>query len=97
MTEVAILLLVLWPAWRSHLWAVGIQAAVLLFVVGHSYWILINDPWVGGAGNPGHGNAEVWGTGIGVVFIILNIPLLVVIVVEVEFLIDRLRKPLPGP
>lgn len=90
-TEAGAILLAMWPAWRGRLWAVSAQAAVLLFVAVHSYWLLSTDRWMSGGGTFVDGNAALWRTGFGEAYLVVMLPYFIVIVSEATFVI-RQRK-----
>lgn len=92
-TEAVVLILALLPAWAGRLWAYGVVVVTLLFVILHSYWLAINDPWIGGQGNPLNGNAGFWSTGFAEAFLIADIPSLTVIVVLTSHFFRALRSP----
>ncbi|MEZ2389072.1 hypothetical protein AB6813_05885 [bacterium RCC_150] len=92
-TEAVVLILTLLPAWAGRIWAYGVVVLTLLFVIVHSYWLAINDPWMGGHGNPLEGNAAFWQTGFAVAFLLADIPSLTVIVVLTSHFFRTLRTP----
>ncbi|MEW1808168.1 hypothetical protein [Pseudarthrobacter sp. NPDC080039] len=97
LTEAGTILLVMRPAWRGQLWAVTVQAAVLLLVALHSYWLLSTDRWMSGGGNFVDGNAALWRTGFGEAYLVVMLPYFFVIVSEATFIIRQLtgRKRTP--
>jgi hypothetical protein len=92
-TEAVVLILALLPAWAGRIWAYPVVIVTLLFVIVHSYWLAINDPWMGGHGSPLEGNAAFWRTGLAEAFLIADIPSLAVIVVLTAHFFRTLRAP----
>ncbi|MBT2513853.1 hypothetical protein [Arthrobacter sp. ISL-30] len=94
-TEAAVLILALLLAWAGRIWAYAVVVLTLLFVIVHSYWLAVNDPWMGGHGNPLEGTAVFWRTGFAAAFVIADIPSLAVIVVLTSHLLRALRALRP--